>query len=191
MRRSASWGAVFAVVALVGCDDGVNPVRNSPPTVSVRASLSLVKAGLDVEFTAEVTDANGGVLSYRWDFGDGVELVGAENRVCHAFPAEGRYVVCVVVTNSQGLSGAGQTVIEVTPPGGPPIVTVESIGMSGVASDATPLVLTVCGAEPVRLEGREFYWGDDVGELPRSWSFKVLDRGGNSSVVTVSLAPTD
>jgi len=190
--RSAALAAL-ALAGLVllpaGCGDEPGSGRNTAPSVRLRASMSLVKALVQVEFTAEGSDAEDNIVAYSWDFGDGSGAVGPSPVTRHAFPKEGAYLVSVTATDAGGLSATDELWIETTPPGGAPLLTVEAISFQGVARDATACELTVNGGARVPVEDGIFVLNDRMGSSGQVWSFEVIDRGGNSSACTVALVP--
>lgn len=71
------------------------------PTVQVQHP-SRAKAGVTVEFAASASDSRTPVLSYRWNFGDGVILKGAQ--VSHAYTRAGDYQVKLTAAGLDGLT---------------------------------------------------------------------------------------
>lgn len=64
--------------------------------------------GLPVRFDASSSlDPDSDVLTYLWDFGDG--LTGVGTSPLHTYPVNGNYPVHLLVTDPSGLSGSGHT----------------------------------------------------------------------------------
>ena len=64
------------------------------------AEFTYTAEGLTVTFDASSSfDPEGGNLSYYWDFGDGTTAEGSEPIVSHDYPAEGQYMVSMVVSD--------------------------------------------------------------------------------------------
>jgi PKD repeat protein len=92
-------------------------VVSDPPTATFVWTPPEPKAGEHVLFDASKSTPNGGELvSYIWDFGDGVTLVESEPYATHTFQAFGNYTVILNVTDSEGESDIATTVIRVIEP---------------------------------------------------------------------------
>jgi|AntDeeMinimDraft_4_1070355.scaffolds.fasta_scaffold00071_16 serine protease len=88
--------------------------RNSPPTVSIDASSSTVKAGQEVTFDGSgSSDGDGSITSYQWDFGDGSTASGVS--ATHAFSSAGEYTVSLTVTDDDGTSSTDSVAVTVEP----------------------------------------------------------------------------
>jgi PKD repeat protein len=98
---------------LVNADDGkglANSRQSSLMTVHVNQPPhaaagpdQMTCAGDAVSFSAAAsTDADGSLTAYKWDFGDGTTVDGAE--VEHAFAAPGTFKVTLTVTDDAGSS---------------------------------------------------------------------------------------
>jgi len=75
---------------------------NQAPTVSVRANVQVGKAPLTVNFFSEARDADGRIVSYLWNFGDG--NTSTEANPVHVYRTEGNYTVNLTVTDDKGLT---------------------------------------------------------------------------------------
>jgi MYXO-CTERM domain-containing protein len=96
------------------------PAPNQPPLASIGASVQSGPAPLSVAFQGHGADADGTVVSYHWDFGDGT--ASAEQNPAHGFGTDGVYTVTLTVTDDQGATGvAGLKVYVGTTP--PPVDT--------------------------------------------------------------------
>jgi hypothetical protein len=69
----------------------------APVLQSVSATPNPAVAGMTVLFSAAAADANGDLLDYTWDLGDGSAALGAS--VAHVFAAAGIYKVTVTVND--------------------------------------------------------------------------------------------
>jgi len=88
-----------------GNENGMNTaeitvtVENTPPSVEILEVLK-ASAGESVSFDCAVTDPDGGVHTYRWDFGDGSNA--ATKKANHTFIKAGNYKVTLQVTDAAG-----------------------------------------------------------------------------------------
>lgn len=69
------------------------------PTVKFKAKDK--KPATPATFTAKAKDADGSIVSYAWNFGDG-SPPGSGSSVTHSYAAAGTYTVTLVVTDNQG-----------------------------------------------------------------------------------------
>ncbi len=97
-------------------DVTVQQAPNQPPTARLAASPTSGLVPLTVQFDGGASsDPEGGVLTYRWDFGDG-SAAGSGVRTSHEFTRAGSYPVTLTVTDPQGATGSAQLRITVTAP---------------------------------------------------------------------------
>lgn len=73
---------------------------------------SAAKAGETISFSASAASSSDPVLSYRWDFGDGVSLKGAQ--VTHAYTHEGGYDVRLTALGLDGLTAVDSSQLQVS-----------------------------------------------------------------------------
>ncbi|WP_457068143.1 InlB B-repeat-containing protein [Hymenobacter sp. UYAg731] len=107
----------------------ISYVTAASPPVAVATSNKTYGAGpLTVQFTgSNSTDPNGGVLTYRWDFGDGTATSSSANpghTFSPATSAPTNYTVTLTVTNPQGLTNQASLLISAN--NTPPQVTITS-----------------------------------------------------------------
>jgi PKD repeat protein len=76
------------------------------PTASFTLSPENPLVGETITFNASLSTPNGGaIIDYIWDFGDGTNETGVI--ATHAYMATGNYNVTLTITDSEGLSDAG------------------------------------------------------------------------------------
>lgn len=81
------------------------------PFAIIRYSL---RETLEVRFDASDSyDTDGNIVSYEWDFGDGITAVGS--RIDHIYASSKSYIVTLTVTDNDGLQSTKQ--VEVIPMG--------------------------------------------------------------------------
>ncbi len=87
----------------------VSPPSNYPPTASIIVDHFSGMAPLTVSFNGTGSDADGFVLSYFWDFGDGSNS--SQQNIRHTFMTNGLFNVSLRVTdNEQGIAVAFVTI---------------------------------------------------------------------------------
>ena len=100
------WLLVQALVALVMVSSAVAaPAR---PTASFSYSPPAPHAGAPVSFDASASrDANGRIVSYRWDFGDGSVQTHTSPVTTHTYLLPGTYTVTLRVSGQGGPNDTG------------------------------------------------------------------------------------
>ena len=95
----------------------INVNANQPPTAVFTATPTTGAAPLLVNVDANAsTDADGTILSYAWDFGDGTLATGVTAN--HTYALAGNYTVQLIITDDGGALDTATAVITVTPPVG-------------------------------------------------------------------------
>ena len=110
------------------------PVKtNAAPNVDLSVlTMSSLKRG--VWATAFATDADGDVLTYVWDFGDGT-MQGGGNELEHSYVSSGSYTVTVTVSDGQESVSASKRVdvSHLRPDDAPDVLIIGFAGRCGVA----------------------------------------------------------
>ena len=103
VRALGSCTLLLALLAAVGCEGALNlPPPNQPPRIEAfHATPSNGVAPLEVEFTGAAVDPEGGVVSYRLDFGDRTPVVLTPNAM-HEYAGQGQYTAVLTVLDPQG-----------------------------------------------------------------------------------------
>jgi OOP family OmpA-OmpF porin len=110
----AGVGAVAGgVLGWVLCSLGAEPVRQSPKANATGQPLSGT-APLDVRFQGSATDADGRIVSYAWDLGDGTRT--GDRNVRHLYTEPGTYTARLVATDNDGLTGSDSVRVNVAAP---------------------------------------------------------------------------
>ena len=89
----------------------IRRVTGTPPVASFTPSATSGAAPLNVSFTDTSTDADGTVVSWGWDFGDGA--VSTAQHPNHTFTSPGSYAVTLTVQDNAGLTHAANTTVNV------------------------------------------------------------------------------
>ena len=101
---------LLIVVGLSGCNEKT-PIEtgndahntlivNKPPISSGFANITEGNYPLSVNFTGEGIDTDGEIISFYWNFGDGVRSY--EQNISHIFSNYGLYTVTLTVTDNEG-----------------------------------------------------------------------------------------
>ncbi len=90
----------------------LDPAGNLPPAAVITRPSGVAKVGVPLFFSGEgSSDAEGGIYSHEWFFGDGTWALGAA--AYHTFGAPGRYTVRLAVTDELGAPGETLLSLEV------------------------------------------------------------------------------
>jgi len=92
-------------------------VADQPPVASFTESATTAPTGTTITFDATASrDPDGTIVSYSWNFGDGMTATGATTS--HAYTTAGSYMVTLTVTDnsgSTGMSSASKTITDRSP----------------------------------------------------------------------------
>jgi hypothetical protein len=88
------------------------PEESTPPAAFINASQIQGIAPMPVSFDGSSSTAEGGVVAYLWNFGDGSQASGAT--VSHSYTRPGRYIASLTATDAAGLEGTTSITIDVT-----------------------------------------------------------------------------
>jgi PKD repeat protein len=91
----------------------VQPPPQAPQAVISGPNSGLVGDRLDFSGSGS-SDSDGSIVSYIWEFGDGVTASGAN--VSHPYGAAGSYTVRLTVIDNSGLSAAATVTVQITVP---------------------------------------------------------------------------
>ncbi len=156
-------GVVGVQLTVVDGSGALNATAQTAITVRVNhapvadAGPEIATADLFVDLDASgSSDADGDLLTYTWDFGDGTAAQQGR-QVRHAFPRAGRYPVTLVVDDGTGLDNARATSATVVVIDAPPIA------VAGGNRD-------VCSGFPILFDGSASV-DPDGGRLLYSWDF--------------------
>ncbi|GAB4539413.1 MAG: hypothetical protein Kow0063_28190 [Anaerolineae bacterium] len=87
------------------------PPANQPPTAVISAPVTAA-ISQPVQFDASgSSDSDGYILSYIWDFGDGI--LGKGISTTHVYTQSGTFLVTLVVTDDSGLTGGALHILQV------------------------------------------------------------------------------
>jgi PKD repeat protein len=124
-----SYGAAgsYQVILTVTDDGGLSdsaaqsvqidePIINLPPTAVINGPVSgLIEETLSFSGSdSSDSDSDGSIVSYAWDFGDG--MTGKGVTVTHSYSATGSYTVTLTVTDNGGLTASAEQIVQIDAP---------------------------------------------------------------------------
>jgi PKD repeat protein len=111
-------GSVTGPYELLISADALAPPGNQMPVASFSVTPSQGVAPLQVTLDAfSSSDADGTIVSYIWNFGDG-SASGSGMGVTHLYPSAGSYTITLTVTDNNGSSSSTTRQVTVTSSGG-------------------------------------------------------------------------
>lgn len=105
-------GGTGAALGALGCYLLTDRGPKQAPTARASATPSRGLAPLAVEFRGVGSDADGEVVGYAWDFGDGAKAEG--ERANHTYSRPGTYTATLTVTDNDGLTGQASVPVTAT-----------------------------------------------------------------------------
>jgi hypothetical protein len=143
-------GSASITLTVTKTSGNINPIARLSGPSQVEA---LVAADFDGSASS---DADGTVVAYKLDFGDGTAPVsGSQSVVSHAFAAVGNYTVTLEVTDNSGGKGSTTLPITVTPPvrrpeivAAPPTDSLGSVCAVAWASGPKPVIAYYAQTHP-------------------------------------------
>ncbi len=100
----------LTIAALVG-NDTIGTRVPTPPVGRIAPSATTVFTGVPVTLDASASTDDTGIISYLWDFADGIQGVGVV--VVHSWPNDGNFIVMLNVTDTDGNSSFASVTIHV------------------------------------------------------------------------------
>jgi len=88
------------------------PRESIPPAAFINASQIQGIAPMPVSFDGSSSTAEGGVVAYLWNFGDGSQATGVT--ASHNYTQPGKYIASLTATDAAGLEGKTSITIDVT-----------------------------------------------------------------------------
>ncbi|TDT44738.1 PKD repeat protein [Maribacter spongiicola] len=118
----------------------VNGVVGDNPTAVASADVTSGDAPLDVQFTGDQSTGVNDIVSYAWNFGNGV--TSTEANPTYTYNTPGTYNATLIVTDSEGLTGT--STIEITV-GGVAVDNPTAVASADITSGEAPLVVSFIG----------------------------------------------
>jgi PKD repeat protein len=157
------------------------PPKNIGPTAAFTSSST----SLAVTFNGtSSSDADGTIVSYAWNFGDGATGTGAT--VTHTYPSAGTYSVTLTVTDNMGATNAATASRSVT------TNTTNTAPSASFTATANDLLVTVNGAGSTDPGGAvtayTWNWGDGTAN---SSGVSASHTYATAGVKTITLTVSD
>lgn len=174
--------------------DTVVVVANARPVAAMTATPTSGKSPLAVSFNASAsTDADGGIASYHFDFGDGV-VVGpqASPAASHVY-GTGTWKARLLVTDNRGATDTLNTALTLTvaPPNAAPVAALALSPATGQA----PLAVTADASGSSDADGGivsyRFTFADTIVVGPQASATASATLGAGMNRVTVLVTDTD
>lgn len=180
--------ALFAAICalwLSACGGANKSAENRAPVASIQFTPPSVNAPVSVQFSgAGSTDADGRIVSYTWDFGDGSQGTGIN--LNHVYASAGRYSVTLTVTDDQGALHTATATVTVAGNRSPVAVILASASRGEV-----PFNVEFRGDSSYDLDGRvvSYAWNFGAGLTATGPIVqRVFDQPGD---YTIRLTVTD
>jgi PKD repeat protein len=91
------------------------PLLPGQPPVAVINGPAQGVVGGPLQFDASFSQSNSPIVSYTWDFGDGVVNYSSGMGAAHSFGQTGGYTVSLLLTAQNGLTGTATLPVLITP----------------------------------------------------------------------------
>jgi len=157
-----------------------------PPTADTGGPYSgLVGTPVSFDGTAS-SDADGTVVAYAWDFGDGGVASGPSPS--HTYSVDGPFSVTLTVTDNDGLTGVDTTTATINPAGGntPPVARANG---PYTGTEGTPVQLSSSGS--LDPDGTIVSWDWNFGDGNTSTAENPAHAYVAAGTYTVTLTVTD
>lgn len=107
--EQGTFGQPISVTGNTGAEDNTPPVADF--TIYPEAGPAPLSVSLDA---SESDDADGYIVEFYWDFGDGESVTETDRFVNHIFQKQGSYTVTLTVTDDEGKTDSAQKTVMVT-----------------------------------------------------------------------------
>lgn len=180
--------AMTAVAALVSlaCVPPTTPT-NAAPTAVAGAAPRSGSAPLEVQFTsAGSSDADGVIVAYSWDFGDG-SATSSDADPTHTYGGAGTYDAVLSVTDDDGATGSAVVTVVVSAVNQPPTADIAS----SVGEGRAPLTVEFDGMASTDPDGLVVSYAWDFGDGTTSTDARPTHVFVEPGTQVVSLTVTD
>jgi PKD repeat protein len=131
------------------------------------------------------TDADGSIVSYAWDFGDGTTASGAAPSKQYA--TAGSYTVKLTVRDDDGATGVTTVPLTVSPSAAPS-VSLSTMTVAGAVQDGSVSQITVNGSPVTFTTGANGTWSVTFGVSARgTYTIAVTASGSGTTTRTITV----
>jgi PKD repeat protein len=162
----------------------VLPPPNEKPVAMIEGP-SIGEIGISILFSSNGSyDPEGGVITYRWDFGDGITSI--EENPTHIFADAGTYEVILTIYDEEGKKDTYNTEITILNPNIPPIIIL-GIPSTGKTNESLQFTSDECYDPDGEI--KQYVW--DFGDYVTKYIDHPLHSYRSSGIYDVSLTVTD
>jgi PKD repeat protein len=151
---------------------------NVPPSASFTATCAELRCVVNDEGS---TDADGFIVDYLWDFGDGSSVSGVRI-VSHTYAQAGSYVVTLTTTDNLGATGTESTVVT---------VAINIPPVANFTATCSHVVCTLDGRASTDVDGSIATYLWDFGDAAIATGALVYHTYAQAGSYTVTLRVTD
>ena len=180
-RPSSATGSSPISVDDFAVKDLAAPVVNVDPVAAFTSSVAGLQVSVD---GSSSSDADGSVVSYAWDFGDGGSATGAT--ATHPYTTAGTYVVTLTVTDDKGATNVATSSVTVT---APPVVNVDPV--AAFTSSVAGLQVSVDGSSSSDADGSVVSYAWDFGDGGSATGATATHPYTTAGTYVVTLTVTD
>jgi PKD repeat protein len=150
-----------------------------PPVASFTTSIDWLVVSVDASASS---DADGSIVSYAWDFGDGA--VAAGKTATHTYAAGGTYSIGLTVTDNDGLTGSDAKSVTVRPAIPP---------TASFTATAAWLVVSVDGSGSSDADGTiaSYAWNFGDGAVATGKTATHTYAAGGTYTITLTVTDND
>ena len=185
-------GSASSAITVVDGEEG--PPPNEPPTASFTFSCNELACSFN---GSSSSDADGNVVSYQWNFGDGGSSSGVSRS--HTFGSSGTYQVTLTVRDDQDATDSKTRSVQVTAAPPPPAgeIALSGSGRKFKGSKEATLNWDGAGTSNVQIirDGSSIavtsndgaYVDGTVSKRAKSATYKVCESGGSACSNTITV----
>ena len=149
-----------------------------PPVAAFTVSATYLTVQVDASSSV---DPDGTITSYAWDFGDGATAMGV--MASHEYTIDGTYLIVLVVTDNEGLTGSAEKWVTVSAEPVPPVAV--------MSATTSWLTVNVDGSASYDTDGSIVSWAWTFGDGATAMGAIASHTYAMDGTYTVTLTVTD